>query len=45
MSLTQTALKYGVSRASVIRFVRNAQADTNCEQFAVAEQPTAACVA
>ncbi len=45
MSLTQTALKYGVSRASVIRFVRNAQADTNCGQFAAAEQPTAACVA
>ena len=45
MSLTQTAKKYGVSRASVIRFVRNAQADTNCEQFAAAEQPTAACVA
>ena len=45
MSLTQTAKKYGVSRASVIRFIRNAQADTNCEQFAAAEQPTAACVA
>ncbi len=45
MSLTQTAKKYGVSRASVIRFVRNAQADTNCGQFAAAEQPTAACVA
>jgi DNA invertase Pin-like site-specific DNA recombinase len=45
MSLSQTAKKYGVSRASVIRFVRNAQADTNCGQFAAAEQPTAACVA
>jgi len=45
MSLTQTAKKYRVSRASVIRFVRNAQADTNCGQFAAAEQPTAACVA
>jgi len=45
MSLTQTAKKYLVSRASVIRFVRNAQADTNCGQFAAAEQPTAACVA
>ncbi len=45
MSLTQTAKKYGVSRASVIRFIRNAQANTNCEQFAAAEQPTAACVA
>jgi DNA invertase Pin-like site-specific DNA recombinase len=45
MSLTQTAKKYGVSRASVIRFVRNAQADTNCGQFAAAEQPTASCVA
>jgi len=45
MSLTQTAKKYGVSRASVIRFVRNAQADTNCGQFTAAEQPTAACAA
>jgi DNA invertase Pin-like site-specific DNA recombinase len=45
ISLTKVAKKYGVSRASVIRFVRNAQADTNCEQFAAAEQPTAACVA
>jgi DNA invertase Pin-like site-specific DNA recombinase len=45
MSLSQTAKKYGVSRASVIRFVGNAQADTNCGQFAAAEQPTAACVA
>jgi DNA invertase Pin-like site-specific DNA recombinase len=45
MSLTQTAKKYRVSRASVIRFVRNAQADTNCGQFTAAEQPTAACAA
>jgi DNA invertase Pin-like site-specific DNA recombinase len=45
ISLTKVAKKYGVSRASVIRFVRNAQADTNCGQFAAAEQPTAACVA
>ena len=45
MSLTMVARKFGVSRASVIRFIRNAQADTNCEQFAAAEQPTAACVA
>jgi DNA invertase Pin-like site-specific DNA recombinase len=45
MSLTMVARKFGVSRASVIRFIRNAQADTNCEQFAVAEQPTATCVA
>jgi DNA invertase Pin-like site-specific DNA recombinase len=45
MSLSKVAKKYGVSRASVIRFVRNAQADTNCGQFAAAEQPTAACVA
>ena len=45
MSLTQTAKKYLVSRASVIRFVRNAQADTNCGQFTAAEQPTAACAA
>ena len=45
MSLSKAAKKYGVSRASVIRFVRNAQADTNCGQFAAAEQPTAACVA
>jgi DNA invertase Pin-like site-specific DNA recombinase len=45
ISLTKVAKKYGVSRASVIRFVRNAQADTNCGQFAAAEQPTATCVA
>jgi DNA invertase Pin-like site-specific DNA recombinase len=45
ISLTQTAKKYRVSRASVIRFVRNAQADTNCGQFTAAEQPTAACAA
>jgi DNA invertase Pin-like site-specific DNA recombinase len=45
INLTKVAKKYGVSRASVIRFVRNAQADTNCGQFAAAEQPTAACVA
>jgi DNA invertase Pin-like site-specific DNA recombinase len=45
MSLTKVAKKYGVSRASVIRFVRNAQADTYCGQFAAAEQLTAACVA
>jgi DNA invertase Pin-like site-specific DNA recombinase len=45
ISLTKVAKKYGVSRASVIRFVRNAQADTNCGQFTAAEQPTAACVA
>ncbi len=45
MSLSQTAKKYRVSRASVIRFVRNAQADTNCGQFTAAEQPTAACAA
>jgi len=45
ISLTKVAKKYGVSRASVIRFVRNAQADTNCGQFTAAEQPTAACAA
>ena len=45
ISLTKVAKKYGVSRASVIRFVRNAQADTNCGQFAVAEQQAAVCVA
>ncbi len=45
MSLTKTAKKYGVSRASVIRFVRNAQLGNDCGQFAVTEQQAAVCVA
>jgi len=45
MSLTQTALKYGVSRASVIRFVREAQRANNCAEFTLAEREAAVCVA
>jgi DNA invertase Pin-like site-specific DNA recombinase len=45
MSLTQTALKYGVSRASVIRFVREAQPANNCAEFTLAEREAAVCVA
>ena len=45
MSLTQTALKYGVSRASVIRFVREAQRANNCAEFTLAEREAAVRVA
>jgi DNA invertase Pin-like site-specific DNA recombinase len=45
MSLTMVARKFGVSRASVIRFVRDAQRANGCGQFTAAEQPTAACAA
>ncbi len=44
MSLTKTAKKYGVSRASVIRFVREARAN-NCAEFTLAEREAAVCVA
>ena len=45
MSLTKVAKKYHVSRASVVRFVRDAQSANTCGQFAVAEQQAAVCVA
>lgn len=45
MSLTNVAKKYGVSRASVVRFVREAQRSSDCGQFPSAEQSVAACVA
>jgi DNA invertase Pin-like site-specific DNA recombinase len=45
MSLSKVAKKYHVSRASVIRFVRNAQRADTCGQFAVTEQQAAVCVA
>jgi hypothetical protein len=45
MSLSEVAKKYHVSRASVIRFVRNAKLADACGQFAVTEQEAAVCVA
>jgi DNA invertase Pin-like site-specific DNA recombinase len=45
MSLSKVAKKYHVSRASVIRFVRNAQLGNDYGQFAVTEQQAAVCVA
>ena len=45
MSLTQTAKKYRVSRASVIRFVRESQRANNCAEFTLAEREAAVRVA
>jgi hypothetical protein len=45
MSLSKVAKKYHVNRASVIRFVRNAQLGNNCTQLAESEQQAAVCVA
>ena len=45
MSLTKTAKKYGVSRASVIRFVRQAQQANTCSQLSGSEQQPADCIA
>ena len=43
MSLTQTAKKYGVSRASVVRFVREAMRRDGAASFAAQEESSAVC--